>query len=58
MIENHEVVLAFANGSERSEPVFGQAHLVSRRAKEVTQHVTHVLVVVGEQQVTHDRTAA
>ena len=58
MIENDEIRLTFSNRGERSEPVFGQADLVTRRAKEVTQHVTHVLVVVGEQQVTHDRTAA
>jgi hypothetical protein len=58
MIQDDEVRLAFTDRRESSEPVFGQADLVSRRAKEVTQHVPHVLVVVGEQQVTHGRTAA
>jgi hypothetical protein len=31
---------------------------VPRRVKEVTQHQPHVLVIVGEQQVTHGQTAA
>src|SRR5687768_14378928 len=58
VIEDDEVRLAFADRRERSEPIFGQADLVSRRTEEVTKHEPHVLVVVGEQQVTHYRTAA
>ena len=58
MIQDDEVRLAFTDRRESSEPVFGQADLVSRGMKEVTQHQSHVLVVIGEQQVTHSKTAA
>jgi len=58
MVEDDEVGLTLADGSECSEPIFCQADLVSRRPEEVTQHESHVLIVVGEQQVTHYLTAA
>jgi hypothetical protein len=58
MVEDDKVRLALSNGCECGEPIFSQADLVTRRPEEVTQHVPHVLVVVGEQQVTHDLTAA
>jgi len=58
MVEDDEVWLALSNGRECGEPIFSQAHLVTRRPKEITQHQSHVLVVIGEQQVTHYLTAA
>ena len=58
MVQDDQVGLALADRRESSEPIFGQADLVSQRMKEVTQHESHVLVVVGKQQVTHSQTAA
>jgi hypothetical protein len=53
VIQDHEVGFTLLDGAQRRRAVCGQSDLMPHGPEQVTEHETHILIVVCEEEETH-----